>query len=130
MARAVLGVKWLPMGNDAATLAAHIPQSSIAPDVAFRVLRMPLDSNCPKLIIGPYSSRAPAQRAVANRGLVGRSRQHEAHRSAVAGTFQRWCWLFVVHRGVPLFVVPPNVGGNRRAAPTLAKKKACAGASG
>jgi hypothetical protein len=32
--------------------------------------------------------------------------------------------------GVPLVVVPPNVGGNRRAAPTLADEKACAGVSG
>ena len=73
MASAGLGFKRLPMGDDAANFAAHVPQGSIAPDVAFRVLRMALDRHCPKLIVGPYSSRAPAQRAVATRGLVGRS---------------------------------------------------------
>ena len=74
MASAGLGFKRLPMGDDAANLAAHVPQSSIAPDVAFRALRMALDRHRSKLVVGPYSSRAPAQRAVATRCLVGRSR--------------------------------------------------------
>jgi hypothetical protein len=60
MAIARRGFKWLPMGNDAARLAAHIPQGSIAPDVTFRVFWMALDRHCPKRVIGPYSSRAPA----------------------------------------------------------------------
>jgi len=74
MASAGLGFKRLPMGDDAADLAAHVPQRSIAPDVAFRVLGMALDRHCPKLIVGPYASSAPAQRAVTTRGVVGCSR--------------------------------------------------------
>jgi hypothetical protein len=74
MASAGLGFERLPMGQDAANLAAHVPQRSIAPDVAFRVLWMALDRHRPKLVVGPYSSGAPAQRAVATRGLVGCSR--------------------------------------------------------
>jgi len=48
MASAGLGFKRLPMGDDAADLAAHVPQRSIAPDIAFRVLGMALDRHCPK----------------------------------------------------------------------------------
>ena len=40
-----LRFKRLPMGDDAADLAAHVFQGSIAPDVAFRVLRVALDGN-------------------------------------------------------------------------------------
>jgi hypothetical protein len=40
MQSAGLGFKRLPMGDDAANLAANVPQGAIAPDVAFRVLRM------------------------------------------------------------------------------------------
>jgi hypothetical protein len=74
MASARLGFERLPMCDDAANLAAHVPQGSIAPDVALRVLGMALDRHRPELVVGPYSSRAPAQRAVATRGLDGRSR--------------------------------------------------------
>jgi hypothetical protein len=35
---------------------------------------MALDRHCPELIVGPYSPRAPAQRAVATGGLVRCSR--------------------------------------------------------
>lgn len=60
MAIATRGFKCLPVGNDPAPLAAHIPQRSIAPDVTFRVFGMALDRHCPKWVIGPYSSRAAA----------------------------------------------------------------------
>lgn len=109
MASAGLGFERLPVGNDAADLAAHVSQRSIAPDVAFRVLGVALDRHRPERIVGPYSARAPAQRAVAAGGLVGRSRQHKTHRSAVAGALQRWCWTFVIHWDVPLVVVPPSI---------------------
>jgi hypothetical protein len=42
-----LGLKRFPVGDDAACLAADIPQGSIAPDVAFRVLGVTLDRNRP-----------------------------------------------------------------------------------
>lgn len=52
--------KRLPMGNDAARLAAHISQGSIAPDVALRAFGMAFDGHGPKRVISPYPSRAPA----------------------------------------------------------------------
>src|SRR6185437_16127513 len=93
--------KRLTMGNDAARLAAHIPQGSIAPDVAFRAFGMALDGHCSERVISPYSARAPAQRTVATRGFNGRRRQGQAHCSAMAASLQRWRWLFVIHHLSP-----------------------------
>jgi hypothetical protein len=60
MASAGHGLDWLPMGGDATVLAAEIAQAAITPNVALRVLRMALDSDAAKLVIGPDSSAAPA----------------------------------------------------------------------
>ena len=97
-----LGLERLPMGADAASLAAYGPQGSIAPDVALRVLGMALDRHGPQRVIGPGSSRAPAQRTVAARGLVGRGGKRELHRSAMAGAVEGRCWLFVIHKDARL----------------------------
>jgi len=59
MASAGFGFKGLPMGDDAANFAAHVPQGSIAPDVAFCILGMALDRDRAKFVVGPYSSCAP-----------------------------------------------------------------------
>ena len=55
------GFNRLPMGEDTAGFAPNIPQGSIAPNIAFRILRMALDRDRAKFVIGPDSSRAPAQ---------------------------------------------------------------------
>ena len=107
----------LPMRHDAARLAAHIPQGSIAPDVAFRVPRMAFDRHRSKRVIGPYSSRAPAQRTVATRGFKGRCRQRQVHCPAMAGAVQRWRWLFVIHGDVSLAAIrgkPRHLAGQAR----------------
>ena len=43
VASARLGRKRFPVGSDAARLAADVPQGSVAPDIAFRMLGMALD---------------------------------------------------------------------------------------
>ena len=53
VASAGIGFERLPVGDDAADFAAHVPQSSIAPDVALRVFWMAFDTHCPKLVVGP-----------------------------------------------------------------------------
>ena len=53
------GLNWLPMGDDTAVLAPNIPQGSIAPHVAFRILGMALDRDRANFVVGPYSSGAP-----------------------------------------------------------------------
>jgi hypothetical protein len=45
VASAGRGFNRLPMGDDAASLAPHIPQGSIAPNVAFRVLGVAFDDD-------------------------------------------------------------------------------------
>ena len=102
------GFNRLPMGDDAAGLAAKIPQRSIAPDVAFRILGMTLDRDRAKFVVGPYPACAPTQRTVATRRRFGRRRQREAHQAAVAGTVQRGWMLFLAHLSMPLVVVLPN----------------------
>ncbi len=78
MASAGLGFERLPVGNDAADLAAHVSQRSIAPDVAFRVLGVALDRHRPERIVGPYP---PVRRhneqlqLVALSGAVGNTRR-------------------------------------------------------
>lgn len=112
MAVARRGFKRFPVDYDATRPAAYIPQGPITPDVTFRVFGMAQDRHRPKWVIGPYSSRAPAQRTVATRGFNGRRRQGQSHRSAMAGSLQRWRWLFTIHEGMPLAVVPPMDGLN------------------
>src|SRR5438105_301682 len=92
-----LGFQWLPVGNDAARLAAHVPQRPITPDVVFRVLGMTLNGHCSELVVGPNASRATAERAIAARSLVWRNGKSKANGSAMAGAVKRWCWLFVTH---------------------------------
>jgi hypothetical protein len=53
------GFNGLPMGDDTAVPAPNIPQGSIAPHVAFRILGMALDRDRAKFVVGPYSSCAP-----------------------------------------------------------------------
>ena len=60
MASAEHGLDWLPMGGDATVLAAKIAQAAITPNVALRILRMALDSDAAKLVVGPDPSSAPA----------------------------------------------------------------------
>ena len=83
------GFERLPVGNDAAGLAPDVLQRAITPDIAFRVLRVPLDGDRAKLVVRPYATRAPAQRAVTARRRFGRRRECKADRAAVAGTLQR-----------------------------------------
>jgi hypothetical protein len=45
VASAGRGLDRLPVGDDTAGLAPHIPQTSIAPDIAFRVLGVALDGD-------------------------------------------------------------------------------------
>jgi hypothetical protein len=108
MAVARRGFKRFPVGYDAARPAAYSSQGPITPDITFRVFGMALDRHRPKWVIGPYSSRAPAQRTVATRGFNGRRRQGQSRRSAMAGSLQRWRWLFVAHGDVSLAVVAAN----------------------
>jgi len=91
MPGAGLGLQRLPMGNDAARLAAHVPQRPVTPDVAFRVLRMTLDGHRSELVVGPNASGATAERAVAARSLVWRNWKSQANCPAVAGTVEGWC---------------------------------------
>ena len=55
------GFKRLPMRDDAAGLAPKVLYGAIAPDVAFGVCRMAFDDDHAKFVVGPYTSRAPAQ---------------------------------------------------------------------
>jgi hypothetical protein len=105
-----LGIQWLPVSDDPAGLAPNVLQGPIAPNVAFRVLRMALDENRAKFVVGPYPSRAPAERAVATRRLIWCKWKREADCSAMTGPVQRYWWLSLIHRNVPLIVIPPNAG--------------------
>jgi hypothetical protein len=69
------GFKRLPVGDDPAGLAPKVAQGSIAPDVTFGVLWMSLDRDRAKLVVSPYTPRAPTQRAVATRRRFGRRRK-------------------------------------------------------
>lgn len=84
MTSAGCGLNRLPVGDDPAGLAPKVLQGAIAPDVAFGVLGVALDENRTKFVVGPYTSRAPAQRAVATRRCVGRRRKGKTDRSAMA----------------------------------------------
>jgi hypothetical protein len=53
------GFNRLPMGDDTAGFAPNIPQGSIAPDVALRILGMTLDRDRAEFVVGPNSSCAP-----------------------------------------------------------------------
>lgn len=59
MTSAGRGFKRLPVRDDPTGLAPHIPQGSITPDVAFRVLGVALNNNRAKFVVRPYTSRAP-----------------------------------------------------------------------
>jgi hypothetical protein len=83
VASAGCGFNRLPMGKDTASPAAKIPECPIAPDVAFRVIGVTLDSHGTKFVVRPDSACAPTQRAVATGRCFGRCRQRKAHRSAV-----------------------------------------------
>lgn len=108
MPSARLGFQRLPVGHDAARLAAHVPQRPITPDVVFRVLGMTLDRHCSELVVGPDASRATAERAVATRGRVWRNWKREADCPAMAGTVERWCWQFLTHGSQSRVVVLSN----------------------
>jgi len=73
------------MGRDTAGPAPDIPEGSISPDVAFRILGMAFNGDRSEFVVRPNSSRAPTQRTVAARRRFGRRRQRQAHRAAVAG---------------------------------------------
>src|SRR3546814_21186278 len=90
------------------SLAAHVPQRPITPDVVFRVPGMTLNRHSSELVVGPNASRTTAERAIAARSLVWRSWKSEANRSAMAGPGKRWCWLFVTHGAQPQVVVSPS----------------------
>ncbi len=101
---------WLrsaPSAWHAAGLATEVPQASVAPHVALRVLGMTLDGNAAELEIHPDPAGAPAPGAIATGGDVGCVRKHETNGSAVAGAVQR-NRLFVVHGRVS-FPMAPNV---------------------
>src|SRR3546814_4377484 len=51
------GFQWLPVGNDAARLAAHVPQRPITQDVVFRVPGMTLNRHSSELVVGRASCR-------------------------------------------------------------------------
>src|SRR3546814_16190783 len=104
------GFQWLPVGNDAERLAAHVPQRPITPDVVFRVPGMTLNRHSSELVVGPNAYRTTAERALAARSLVWRSWKSEATRSAMAGTVKRCCWLFVTHGSQSQVVVSPSAG--------------------
>lgn len=58
-------VERLPVGNAAAGFAAYISERAIAPDVFLGMLRMALDYDGAKLIVGPDSRDPAAERAIA-----------------------------------------------------------------
>lgn len=66
------GRERLPMRDAPASLAAHITQSPVAPDVLDGVFRMSLYPNCAELVVRPKSANAPAEGAVALGRLLGR----------------------------------------------------------
>ena len=97
MASAGRRFKRLPVGDDPAGPAPNVLQGPITPDVAFRVLGVALDDDRAECVVGPDTSRAAAQRAVAARRRFGRRRKSEADRSAVARTLERKWRLFLIH---------------------------------
>src|SRR3546814_17647881 len=72
------GFQWLPVGNDAARLAAHAPQRPITPDVVFRVPGMTLNRHSSELVVGPKASRTTADREISAASPVRRRCTREA----------------------------------------------------
>ena len=57
--------KWLPMRGAPASLATHIAQRLVAPDVLGRILRVSFYPNRSELVVRPKSAKTPADRTIA-----------------------------------------------------------------
>jgi hypothetical protein len=77
-------VERLPVRDNAAGLAADIPEGPIAPDVLLGVFRVARDGDCSKRVVAKDRARAAAQRTVAARRLLRRARQRQPHGPAMA----------------------------------------------
>jgi hypothetical protein len=90
-----LRIDWLPVGEDAAGLAAYVPERAIAPDVRLGILRVSLDRDRSEFVVANDGTRAATQRTVAARRLLRRAGKGEANCAAVTGALKRkrrW-WL-------------------------------------
>jgi hypothetical protein len=74
----------LPMCNAPTSSAVNGPNSPVAPDVPCRGFGVALDLDRAELKINPWSTNAPAKRAVASGGDFGLGRQGHLNRATMA----------------------------------------------
>ena len=76
------------MRNASARRTTHGPERSVTLDVFLRVLRMTGDANCAEFVVSPDGTEAPANGAVAARGLLGSGWQLDRDGATVTGSYE------------------------------------------
>ena len=81
-------LQWFPVGDASAGGTANCSQCLVTLDVLLRVLWVSGDPHCAEFIVGPDCAKAPADGAVAARGLLWRGRQLDRDGTTVTGSYK------------------------------------------
>ena len=69
------GIKRFPMRDAATVPTANSPECAIALDIIVCILRVIMNMNTAKFVVGPHRAEAAANRAIAARSFLGLKRQ-------------------------------------------------------